>query len=72
MTEAKKDRERQTRRRGSLAKRNEHARCRPRRRAASRSPSVERQIQQELAAERAKIPAVVASLTDEVYKLALA
>jgi F0F1-type ATP synthase membrane subunit b/b' len=34
--------------------------------------AVERQIQQEVATERAKVPAVVASLTDEVYKLALA
>lgn len=34
--------------------------------------AVERQIQAELAGELAKVPAVVAQLTDEVYKLALA
>lgn len=33
---------------------------------------VETQIKQDLAAEKAKVPAVVKSLTDEVYKLALA
>lgn len=34
--------------------------------------AVERQIQQEVAGERLKIPQIVASLTAEVYKLALA
>lgn len=33
---------------------------------------VEAQIKQDLAAEKAKVPAIVKSLTDEVYKLALA
>jgi F0F1-type ATP synthase membrane subunit b/b' len=33
---------------------------------------VENQIKQDLAAEKAKVPAIVKSLTDEVYKLALA
>lgn len=34
--------------------------------------AVEKQIQQDLAEEKAKVPAIVKSLTDEVYKLALA
>lgn len=34
--------------------------------------AVEQQIRQDLVAERAKVPSIVASLTDEVYKLALA
>jgi F0F1-type ATP synthase membrane subunit b/b' len=33
---------------------------------------VEKQVQQDLAQEKAKVPAIVKSLTDEVYKLALA
>ncbi len=33
---------------------------------------VEKQIQQDLVGEKAKVPAIVKSLTDEVYKLALA
>ena len=33
---------------------------------------VEKQIQQDLVSEKAKVPAIVKSLTEEVYKLALA
>ena len=32
---------------------------------------IEKQIKADLDAERAKVPAIVASLTDEVYKVAL-